>query len=47
MCTVSLCVAGRPMTVQFMTSGGGAVTPVSDGVENGVSVRQRVGTRSW
>ena len=34
------------MTVQFMTSGG-AATAVGDGVENGVSVRQRVGTRSW
>ena len=34
------------MTVQFMTSGGG-VADVGGGVENGVSARQRVGTRSW
>ena len=45
---VCVCSTGRPMTVQFMTAGVGApVTGGSESIENGVGVRQRVGTRSW
>ena len=42
--TILVFSAGRPMTVQFMTGGGAAG---GGGAENGVSVKQRVGTRSW
>ena len=34
------------MTVQFMTGGGGGGGGAA-AVENGVGVKQRVGTRSW
>ena len=42
-----VCVAGRPMTVQFMTAGGAVSDVGGGGAENGLSVRQRMGTRSW
>ena len=35
------------MTVQFMTGSGAAATSTGGGMENGVSVKQRVGTRTW
>ena len=39
------------MTVQFMTAGGATTTNAAafegGGNENGLSVKQRMGTRSW
>lgn len=42
-----MCVPGRPMTVQFMTGGGAGGAGGAAAAENGVGVKQRVGTRSW